>query len=132
MGSGKTAAEINVTPMIDVLLVLLITFMLLPNHSKGLPAAAPDPAPDSSVGSADRLDVVLHIGRDGSIEINSQPVAREELDARLRLVFASRPGGVLFVDGARELEFSDVASVIDVARGAGVPRIGIITERERP
>ncbi|HTW64137.1 MAG TPA: biopolymer transporter ExbD [Bryobacteraceae bacterium] len=132
MGSGKTAADINVTPMIDILLVLLITFMLLPYHSKGLPAAAPDPAPEPSSAAADPLDVTLRIGPNRSMEINSQPVAPAELDARLRLVFASRPGGVLFVEGARELEFADVASVIDVARGAGVPRIGLITDRERP
>jgi len=54
------------------------------------------------------------------------------LDARLRLVFAARPGGVLFLDGAPELEFADVATVIDVARGAGVFRIGLITDHERP
>jgi biopolymer transport protein ExbD len=132
MSSGKTEAVINVTPLIDVLLVLLITFMLLPNHSKGLPAAAPDPARDDAAAAPDPLDVVLRIAHDGSLEINSQPVAVTELDARLRLVFAIRPGGVLFVKGAGELEFADVASVIDVARGAGVPRIGLITSREHP
>jgi biopolymer transport protein ExbD len=126
--SPNTEAVINVTPLIDVLLVLLITFMLLPSRTKGLPAEAPDPAPDTA--PANPLDVVVRIAKDRSIAIDSQPVAAAELDARLRLAFAARPGGVLFVDGARELEFADVASVIDVARGAGIGRIGLITDRE--
>jgi biopolymer transport protein ExbD len=130
IGSRKTAAVINVTPLIDVLLVLLITFMLLPSRTKGLPAETPDPAPDAAPERANPLEVVLRIGRDRSIQIDSQPVAGADLEAKLRLAFAARPGGVLFVEGARELEFADVASAIDVARGAGIVRIGIITNRE--
>ena len=91
---------INVTPMIDILLVLLITFMLLPNTSHGLPATAPEPAPDRASAAPNPLDAVLRLARDRSIEINSQPVPRPELDARLRLAFATRPDGVLFVDGS--------------------------------
>jgi biopolymer transport protein ExbD len=130
IGSRGTVAAINVTPMIDVLLVLLITFMLLPNRTKGLPSEAPEPAPENQPAPANPLDVVLRIQKDGSIAIDSQPVVMPELEARLRTVFATRPGGVLFVDGASELEFADVATVIDVARGAGVLRIGLITDRE--
>ena len=132
IGSSKTAAVINMTPMIDILLVLLITFMLLPNRTKGLPAEAPDPAPDIPSAPTNRLDVVLRIGQDRSMQIDSQPVAVAELDSRLRLVFAVRPGGVLFVDGARELDFGDVATVIDIARGAGVNRVGLITKITGP
>ena len=62
--------------------------------------------------------------------MDSQPINKPELEARLKSAFATRPGGVLFVDGSRELEFADVATVIDVARGAGIVRIGLITERE--
>jgi biopolymer transport protein ExbD len=130
--SRKTAAVINMTPMIDILLVLLITFMLLPNRTKGLPAEAPDPAPDTPSAPTNPLDVVVRIAKDRSIAIDSEPVAQEELDARLRLAFAARPGGVLFVDGARELEFADVASVIDIALGAGVNRVGLITKMTGP
>jgi biopolymer transport protein ExbD len=64
--------------------------------------------------------------------INSQTVDKPELGTRLKLAFATRPGGVLFVDGARELEFADVATVIDIARGAGVKRVGLITEKTAP
>jgi biopolymer transport protein ExbD len=121
---------INMTPMIDILLVLLITFMLLPNRTEGLPAEVTQGGFEPVPLQPNPLDVVLRIGQDRSIQIDSQPVVREELDARLRLVFAARPGGVLFVDGARELDFADVATVIDVARGAGLFRIGLITDRE--
>lgn len=132
IGSRGTVAAINVTPMIDVLLVLLITFMLLPNRTKGLPSEVTQGGFEPVPLELSPLDVVLRIGQDRSVHINSQPVVREVLDARLRLVFAARPGGVLFVDGARELEFADVASVIDIARGAGVNRIGLITEKPGP
>jgi biopolymer transport protein ExbD len=132
IGSRKTAAVINVTPMIDILLVLLITFMLLPNRTKGLPSEAPEPAPENQPAIANRLDVVLRIEKDRSIAIDSQTVNVPELEARLKLMFATRPGGVLFVDGAPELDFADVATAIDVARGAGVLRIGLITDHERP
>ena len=130
IGSAKDTAVINMTPMIDILLVLLITFMLLPSRTKGLPSEAPEPAPANQTAIPNRLDVVLRIGKDRSIAIDSQPVSPPELEARLKLTFATRPGGVLFVGGAPELDFADVASVIDVARGAGVFRIGLITNHE--
>ena len=132
IGSPKTAAVMNVTPLIDILLVLLITFMLLPNRTKGLPSEAPDPAPANQPSIANPLDVVLRIAKDRSIAIDSQPVNKPELEARLQLAFATRPGGVLFVDGSRGAEFADVATVIDIARGAGVKRVGLITEKPGP
>jgi biopolymer transport protein ExbD len=133
MGSSKTAATINVTPMIDILLVLLITFMLLPYKSKGLPSEIPPPAPaDSQPSPADALDLTLRIHKDHSVDINTQPVLLLDVESRLKTLFASRPGGVLFIDGAPELEYADVASLIDIARGAGVYRIGLITQYELP
>jgi biopolymer transport protein TolR len=132
MGSSKTAAVINMTPMIDILLVLLITFLLLPNHSKGLPSEVPEPAPESRPSAADRLDSVLHIRKDRSIDIDSHPVLLLELEGRLKTLFVTRPGGVLFIEGAPELEYADVASVIDIARGAGWNRVGLMTERSGP
>jgi biopolymer transport protein TolR len=132
LGSSKTAAVINMTPMIDILLVLLITFLLLPNHSKGLPSEVPEPAPESRPSAADRLDSVLHIRKDRSIDIDSHPVLLLELEGRLKTLFVTRPGGVLFIEGAPELEYADVASVIDIARGAGWNRVGLMTERSGP
>ena len=134
MGSGKTAAVINMTPMIDILLVLLVTFMLLPNHSKGLPSEVPDAAPDDRPSVANPLDSVLRIRKNRSIEIDSKPVVTIKLDGRLRSLLISRPGGVLFIDGAPDLDYADVASVIDIARGAGWKQVGLLTQAttERP
>jgi len=132
IGSRKTVAAINVTPMIDILLVLLITFMVLPHRTAGLPAEAPQPAPENQSPAPNPLDAVLRIAKDRSIEINSQPVLLLELESKLKSVFAVRPGGVLFIDGAPQLDYADVASVIDIARGAGVTRIGLITQYEPP
>ena len=78
ISSSKTAAVINMTPMIDILLVLLITFMLLPNRTKGLPSEVPEPAPDTQSSLPNRLDSVLHIRKDHSIDIDSQPVVSLE------------------------------------------------------
>ena len=130
MGSREVAAVINVTPLIDVLLVLLIVFMLLPTHSRGLKSDVPEPAPPGG-GAPNPQNVVVRIQRDGSIEINSQSVLRADLQARLESLFAGRPDGVLFLDGANELDFADVADVIDTARGVGVERIGLLTGQAR-
>ena len=130
MASGKVSAIINVTPLIDVLLVLLITFMLLPSRTRGLPSEAPQPSPDDQPAPPNPQHLVLRIQNDHSMDINSQPVALVELEERLRRLFAARPEGVLFVNGAGELDFADVATVIDIARGAGVDRIGIMTSRQ--
>jgi biopolymer transport protein TolR len=132
MGSAKTAAVINMTPMIDILLVLLITFMVLQNHMHGLPSEVPDPAPESLPSAADRLDSVLHIRKDRSIDIDSHQVLLLELEAHLKTLFVKRPGGVLFIEGAPELEYADVASVIDIARGAGWNRVGLLTGKPGP
>jgi biopolymer transport protein TolR len=128
--SGKISAIINVTPMIDVLLVLLITFMILPSRTRGLPSEAPQPSPEDQLAPSNPQHLVLRIQKDHSMDINSQPVALGELDERLKRLFAVRPEGVLFVNGAEELDFADVAIVIDIARGAGVDRIGILTARQ--
>jgi biopolymer transport protein ExbD len=127
LGSNKTAAVINVTPMIDILLVLLIVFMLLPTKTVGLKSDIPGLPTENQPSAPSPLNLVIRIQKDRSMEINSQPVVLAELHERLRTLFAVRPDGVLFVAGARELEFEDVAAVIDIAHGAGVGRIGVLT-----
>ena len=128
--ADKVSAIINVTPLIDVLLVLLITFMILPSRTRGLPSEAPQPSSEDQPAPPNPQHLVLRIQKDHSMDINSQPVALVELEERLRRLFAVRPEGVLFVNGAGELDFADVAIVIDIARGAGVGRIAIMTERQ--
>ena len=130
-GNSKIAAIINVTPLIDVLLVLLIVFMLLPSKTTGLKSEVPQPAPENQSAPPNPQNLVLRIQQDRSIDINSQPVLLADLQERLKTLFAVRPDGVLFVAGAKELDFEDVAVVIDIARGAGVDRIGLMTEKER-
>jgi biopolymer transport protein TolR len=130
IGSRAIAATINVTPLIDVLLVLLIVFMLLPTHSRGLESDLPQDSP--SVAARPNLqNVVVRIEKDGSLEIDSKPIPRVDLEARLQSRFAGSPDGVLFVDAATDLDFADVAGVIDTARGAGVVRIGLLTGQQK-
>ncbi len=129
IGSGKTTAIINVTPMIDILLVLLIVFMLLPTKTVGLKSDVPQLPTENQPAMANPQHLVLRIQKDRSMDINSQPVVLAELRERLRTLFAVRPDGVLFVNGAAELEFEDVATVIDIAHGAGVERIGVLTDK---
>jgi biopolymer transport protein TolR len=122
MTTGRQG-EINVTPMIDVLLVLIIIFMLIgPEKSTGLNAQLPQPANGRSEGR----EIVVSVGEDRSVKINAQPVAWEDLEQRLREIFTMRPDGVLFVAGARQAEFEDVARVLDIARGAGIGRVALM------
>jgi len=122
---GMTAknGEMNVTPMIDVLLVLIIIFLVLsPDRSAGLEARIPQPSNGKSRGS----EIVVSVGEDRSVTINTQPVAWDDLESRLRAIFTARPDATLFVSGARKAEFQDVARVFDTARGAGVARVALM------
>jgi len=124
MSLGK--AEINVTPLIDVLLVLIIIFMVvLPQHSVGLPAVAPQPATGEAPEKLE--DIVVSVERDRSLSINREPIKLDRLQERLRVIFASRPNRVIFVRGHDDLNFHDIATIIDLARGAGVSQVGLMS-----
>lgn len=111
---------INVTPLIDVLLVLLIIFLVItPHHSVGLEAKIPQP-PDDNAPAPDVRTVVVSVGADRSLHINSEQVEESHLLDRLREIFARRASKVLFIQGAASLDFADVAMVIDTAREAGI------------
>lgn len=125
--SGKGAqAVINMTPMIDILLVLLIVFMAIsPQHSEGLEAAAPPPAPGTA-SSEPETAVVLGIAEDASYSLNSEPVTTAELPDRLTRIYSTRSSKVLFLKGAPGLEFGTVASAIDLARSADIVQVALM------
>jgi biopolymer transport protein TolR len=126
MSPGCKKAEINVTPLIDVLLVLIIIFMVVvPQHSVGLPAAVPQPEADASPQLA---DIVVSVNKDRSISINTEPIQLERLQERLRAIFAARANKVMFLRGNGDLDFQEIAAVIDIAKGADVFQVGLMTE----
>jgi biopolymer transport protein ExbD len=107
--------------------VLIIIFMvMLPEHSVGLPAEAPLAAAEGT--PAREQDIVVSVNRDHSIAINQQPVAIEQLQERLRDIFARRGSKVMFLQGDKALEFQEIARVIDLARGVGIFQIGLMTD----
>jgi biopolymer transport protein TolR len=124
-------ADINVTPMIDVLLVLLIIFMVIaPITPKGLEALVPQPAPPGQQTTlSDTRTVVVSINRDRSMLINQEPTTETTLGPRLEEIFKTRAERVVFVKGDPDLEYRDVAKVIDIAKGAGIDRVGLMTAK---
>jgi biopolymer transport protein ExbD len=134
MSIGNTrgaASEINVTPMIDILLVLLIIFMVIvPTLPKGEAVQAPN---SHKGGPPDPGSVVLEVLKGGggglTFRINQQPVAKSELPGRLASIFANRAERVLFLRGDDELSFTQVAEVIDISHAAGVDHVGLMTPK---
>ncbi len=122
--TGERKAEINVTPLIDVLLVLLIIFMVIsPVQSEGFRALAPQPAPPDSTPQP--LDIVITVAANGALEINQEAVEMENLPARLKRIFEVRGNTVLFLRGAKGMDFESIARVIDIAHNAGLDRVAL-------
>ncbi len=128
---GGPKADINMTPMIDVLLVLIIIFMVItPLTPKGLEALVPQPPPPGAqADAASQRTVVIVINRDRSLLINAEPTTEQAMGARLEEIFKTRAERVVFVKGDPDLEFQYVARAIDIAHGAGIDKVGLITAR---
>src|SRR2546429_5345352 len=128
-GSGGPKADINMTPMIDVLLVLIIIFMVItPLTPKGLEAVVPQPRKaDQPQSQADQRTVVIVINRDKSMMINQEATDEQRLGPRLEEIFKTRAERVVFVKGDNDLEYQYVAKAIDIAHGAGIDRVGLMT-----
>jgi biopolymer transport protein TolR len=129
MSSGSVGGltnDINVTPMIDVLLVLLIIFMLvIPMSRKAIDLQLPDPTPDNTNQGPPPSQIVLEVLPGDVFKVNSQPIPKNELAKKLKEIYDPRPEKIIFVKGDEKVKYESVIWAMDVSRGAGVKVIGV-------
>jgi biopolymer transport protein ExbD len=130
-GGGGPKSDINMTPMIDVLLVLIIIFMVItPLTPKGLEALVPQPPPPGQKQTlSDQRTVVIVIDANHHLMINSEDTDEANMGNRLTEIFKTRAERVVFVKGDPSIEFSYVAKAIDIAHGAGIDKVGLMTAK---
>jgi biopolymer transport protein TolR len=127
-GKRGIVSEMNVVPLIDILLVLLVIFMIIPVYSKGLDAVIPQqstrPPEEKPIDSG---VIVIQVFADGTLRINQEPVAWDALTGRLQDVFKQRASRIAFIRGDGPVEFGVVAKVIDVMHTSGIASVGLLT-----
>ena len=130
-GRKGVKSEPNIVPLIDILLVLLIIFMVItPLVPKGLDALVPQPNPKKDVQQPEDVrTVVVSVSTGGQLKINQDAVTIDQLGARLTDIFKTRAERVMFVKGDPDVLFGDVAEVIDIAKGAQIDKVGLITAK---
>jgi biopolymer transport protein TolR len=130
---GGPKSDINVTPYIDILLVLLIIFMVItPFTPKGIEVRVPEKLPeDIDKTIADKFQgIVVSLNADGSMFVNKDPVSFDTLGQRLTSIYSARADKSIFIKGDKTLIYGDIVKVIDISKGAGVEEIGLMTELE--
>ena len=127
-GRRGVAADPNVVPLIDILLVLLVIFMIIPHHQTGLDTYLPQPATDSQPPPPEPSVVVVQVQQDGSLKINEESVTWDRLSPRLDEVFKERARKIAFIRGDAPVEFATVARVVDVMRELDLS-VGLLTPK---
>lgn len=119
-------AEMNVVPLIDILLVLLVIFMIIPTHQKGLDTLIPQAPKETQRYPDPQVVIVVQVGGSGELRINGEPVSWDQLGNRLEAIYKERATKVAFIRGEAPVEFALIARVVDVMHGSGIT-VGLLT-----